>query len=315
MDVQGPDAVLTGPVGGGATLDLTSGQVLVSAPRYGAEVVLGGPQGPQGEVGFLPALTGAPGTDVVLEDLDPSPHRALIQLTIPEGQPGAPGAPIGGILTTRGDLVARDATTAVRVPVGAPNEVLTADPAAAAGVKWAAPAAAASGWPQVALWADLPTYTTVPLGTRYHVTSGLGVLYALRGPTGWVVDENSDTGWWPLTLSNGWTQLGATYRTSIRRSGYDCRLSLAVVKPATFNANIVASLPDGFGSTGPMLIGGGHLVSSNMTSANVPLVVFPHSTTTAVIWGAVDNAAFSQWYGHAAWSLNPAEPWPTTPPA
>jgi hypothetical protein len=55
------------------------------------------------------------------------------------------GVPVGsgggGLpLTTKGDLVAHDGTTNVRVPVGAIGRVLTADPSAAPGVSWQIPA-------------------------------------------------------------------------------------------------------------------------------------------------------------------------------
>ena len=54
------------------------------------------------------------------------------------------GKAIGGssALTTKGDI-ATFATTDVRLPVGADNQVLTADAAEATGVKWATPAAGA----------------------------------------------------------------------------------------------------------------------------------------------------------------------------
>src|SRR4249920_82896 len=44
-------------------------------------------------------------------------------------------------LTTKGDLVVRDASTLTRLPVGTDNQVLTADAAQTLGVKWATPAA------------------------------------------------------------------------------------------------------------------------------------------------------------------------------
>lgn len=45
-------------------------------------------------------------------------------------------AGLGGLLTTKGDLVARDASTAVRLPVGADGTVLQSDAGSAAGVRW-----------------------------------------------------------------------------------------------------------------------------------------------------------------------------------
>jgi hypothetical protein len=57
------------------------------------------------------------------------------------------GVPVGtgggGLpLTTKGDLVANDGTTNVRVPVGSTGRVLTADPSASPGVSWQIPAVA-----------------------------------------------------------------------------------------------------------------------------------------------------------------------------
>lgn len=48
-------------------------------------------------------------------------------------------------VTTKGDLLVRDATVLQRVPIGADAQVLTADSTQALGVKWATPAAGASG--------------------------------------------------------------------------------------------------------------------------------------------------------------------------
>ena len=55
----------------------------------------------------------------------------------PTGSVASPPVP-STLLTTKGDLIGRDATAPVRVPVGADGQVLTADAASAPGVKWAA---------------------------------------------------------------------------------------------------------------------------------------------------------------------------------
>lgn len=54
--------------------------------------------------------------------------------------PTGPTGPAGGttILTTKGDLLTRDASTAVRLGVGTNNWLLTADSAQTSGIKWAA---------------------------------------------------------------------------------------------------------------------------------------------------------------------------------
>lgn len=86
---------------------------------------------------YDPAGTAASAVTAHEAKADPHPQY----LTTAEG--GAAYEPIGSaipkaLLTTKGDLVARDASTAVRVPVGAAGEVLTVDAAAAAGVAWKA---------------------------------------------------------------------------------------------------------------------------------------------------------------------------------
>lgn len=150
-------------------------------------VVPSGHDGHSPVVTILPPITGAPGEPGDAVDTNPGPDVDLL-LTIPEGMPGAAGPAIDGLLTAKGDLAAHDGTAAVRVPVGADKTVLTADAASPAGVKWAD-----AGWPQVALWADLPVWSSVPLGSKIHVTAGLGLCVAVRGPMGWVVAPESDT--------------------------------------------------------------------------------------------------------------------------
>ncbi|MBT9168998.1 MAG: hypothetical protein DDT19_02350 [Syntrophomonadaceae bacterium] len=50
-------------------------------------------------------------------------------------------------LTTRGDILTRDATNNIRVPVGTDGQVLTADSTQTAGVRWAAVGAGGITWP------------------------------------------------------------------------------------------------------------------------------------------------------------------------
>jgi hypothetical protein len=95
-----------------------------------------GPVGPQGVVEAGTTTTGAPGSSAAVVDVDPDPGRALLNFTIPRGDTGAAGPAIGGLLTTKGDLAARDATAAVRLPVGSAGKFLGVDAAAATGVAW-----------------------------------------------------------------------------------------------------------------------------------------------------------------------------------
>jgi len=48
-------------------------------------------------------------------------------------------------LTTKGDLLTRTSSAYVRQGIGAPGDVLTADPAEATGMKWAAPTGGSGG--------------------------------------------------------------------------------------------------------------------------------------------------------------------------
>ena len=81
---------------------------------------------------------------------------------------------------------------------------------------------AASGWGTVPTWASLPPTGTL-VGQQVRVSDGLGLCVAVWTGTKWVVDPVSDTGWYPLTLINGWT--GSLH---IRRQGYHVQLGHAV---------------------------------------------------------------------------------------
>ncbi|QBZ72312.1 hypothetical protein SEA_CIRCINUS_28 [Streptomyces phage Circinus] len=85
--------------------------------------------------------------------------------------------------TTKGDLLVRDSTAIVRLPVGSNGQVLTVDSAQAAGVKWAPAPAAVVSIKVVELSAnvsksDTTSWTTVlsgtftPTGTSVAVTAG-----------------------------------------------------------------------------------------------------------------------------------------------
>jgi hypothetical protein len=56
------------------------------------------------------------------------------------------------LLTTKGDLFVFDGTNLVRVGVGSDDNVLTADSAQSAGVKWAAGGGGGGGWVELGRW-------------------------------------------------------------------------------------------------------------------------------------------------------------------
>ena len=66
-------------------------------------VGLKGDKGEQGEVVVGETITGIPGSEALVEDLDPSPHRAFLRFTIPRGDPGGDGG-AGGV-TDHGALL------------------------------------------------------------------------------------------------------------------------------------------------------------------------------------------------------------------
>ena len=82
------------------------------------------------------AIPSALGTDPAYDALLRRLLRDLADLPIAASFGGGGGAPLP--LTTKGDLLVHDGTADVRLPVGANNQVLTADSTQSAGLKWAA---------------------------------------------------------------------------------------------------------------------------------------------------------------------------------
>lgn len=72
------------------------------------------------------------------------------------------------LLTTKGDLYVHDGTDLIRVGVGADDQVLTADAAAASGVKWAA---ASGGGGSSGIWEHIGTATSATAGGAITVDS------------------------------------------------------------------------------------------------------------------------------------------------
>lgn len=154
----------------------------------------------------------------------------------------------------------------------------------------------------VTLWADLPVYTSVPLGTRVHVTSGLGVLYALRGPTGWVVDENSDTGWQNIT------PLVPAASAGMRRVGSQVH-SRYWLTPAASPGGIpsVYVYQPGWRIAAPYpTIPSGRLYENSVVWASFAV----DGVSLAMVWTAgIDMTGGSVF---STWSHVTDDPWPTT---
>jgi hypothetical protein len=227
-----------------------------------------GPQGPQG----VPGPTGPEG---------PQGPQGV------KGDTGATGPAIGGILTTKGDIAARDATTAVRVPVGTIGQKLISDSAAAAGVRWADEISA------VTLLADLPA-TGNWLGRRIRVTSGLGLQMMVWNGTAWIVGPESDTGVQTVsTLLNGWTG-----SLKLRRIG----AMVSIGGDLTYGtANTIYSLPSGWQAT---LSTFSSAVRSATSGALAPVL----AVITVNLYGVSANT----YAVNITWHTGQA--WPTTAP-
>lgn len=91
-------------------VDLSSGLVITMHEGATVKICLDyaiglrGDKGESGEVIVAETITGAPGTDALVEDLAPSdPTRAVLRFTIPRGDPNTSGG--GGGVTDHGDLL------------------------------------------------------------------------------------------------------------------------------------------------------------------------------------------------------------------
>lgn len=120
-------------VRGGVRVDARPVDVVVAEPVRSVQVLRPGPQGPANRLTIGTVTTSPPGGQAAAAVTGVPPVQVL-DLTLPRGEPG-PG--IGGLLTAKGDLPVRDASNAVRLPVGADGMVLTASASASAGVGWA----------------------------------------------------------------------------------------------------------------------------------------------------------------------------------
>lgn len=209
--------------------------------------------------------------------------------TGPKGDTGATGPAIGGLLTTKGDLVARDATNAVRVPVGANGAALVADSAQAAGVRWTtARYFEGSGFPEGVV--------TAPVGARYIDTA------ATNGAVEWIKASGTGATGWRVVYGDTGTRevkslLSANFTVAaLHLSRRDNTVFLVVNQLAAVatGATVAAlSLPAGFQPAGTT-----HRWAPTGTSTYQPYVVagslYVDRTDTVirtwnVMWRTLDN--------------------------
>ena len=116
------------PAGSGPldVVDVVSRDPAVPGPVWAGPT---GPQGPQGVKGD----TGDTGPAGPQGDTGPTGPQGAQG---PQGVTGPAGPAIGGLLTVKGDLAVRDASGAVRLPVGTDGQMLVASSAATPGVVW-----------------------------------------------------------------------------------------------------------------------------------------------------------------------------------
>ena len=110
-----------------------------------------------------------------------------------------------GIATTKGDILARDASDVVRLGVGSNDQVLTADSAEDTGLKWATPASALTTTKGDILARDASDVVRLPVGTNGQVLQA---------------DSSEDTGLiWATPASALTSPLGASnYSVAISSS-------------------------------------------------------------------------------------------------
>lgn len=224
-------------------------------------------------------------------DDDPATPATAARITHMED--GIAAAIPADLLTTKGDLIVRGASAGTRLPVGTNGQVLTADSAAAAGVKWAAAAGGGSGT------GSPEGVVTASPGAVYIDTAGTNGAWqwlktAGTGTTGWTV-VHGDTGWRSLTPSTAVNIGTATDPITIRRIGQVVHVKIVqhsnsatgpfVTLPAGFVSGVadafLGSRPGVAGVGGTINVDGGGVLSTLTNSVTNQHFRWSHPTTQA----------------------------------
>jgi hypothetical protein len=260
-----------------------------------------GPQGPQGVKGDIgpQGADGPQGPQGVKGDIGP---QGLTGATGPQGDPGAigpqgvkgdtgPQGPEGGTttLTTKGDILTRDASALARLPVGTNGQILSADSAETTGLKWVANTGGAptgASYVTLATDATLTSERVLTAGTGITITDGgagstvtiaatgsggapTGASYVTLGLDGTLTSERVLTAGSGISITDG----GAGGNVTVAASGLATNtpqfLTLAATADLTnervFTAGTGISVADaGAGSTYTVSVNQGALTHNNL---------------------------------------------------
>jgi hypothetical protein len=255
-EAAGPTVEVDVPVVGALSLDVGTG-----VPGAQGDPGPPGPTGPKGDKGDKGDVgaTGSAGPQGTTGTTGPKGDKGDPGSTGTQGTTGAQGTTGStGPQGPKGDPGATGTTgpagsTGPQGPQGDPGPTGPTGPAGAdstvpgpAGPAGPTGAPGSTGtWSTVASAAALPAGQ--PVGTQYVVSNGLGLYVAVNTPTGWIVDQRSDTGWQNITLLgvNGWSMTGAS-GNRMRRQGNKVRLHTDALAPTTWNAVCMATAPTGW---------------------------------------------------------------------